>query len=264
MQKLILPIAVLFLFSGCVVSEKKYKMKEEKLALVTEERDQLLIDKDELEEQIEILSNDAQNLFDSLESTQNDKNKLITELTKTKNNLNAKVAAFQREARKLKLEKERALASMKKSYNNLVNKMQSEIKQGEIKITQLKNKLTVNMVDKVLFRSGEAEVLQKGELTLAKVGTVLKDITDKQIRIEGHTDNVPISKDFQAKFPTNWELSTARATNVARYLIENAGINPKLVSVAGYADTRPVSSNNKPEGRAKNRRIEIVLIPLDK
>ncbi|MDD5132799.1 MAG: flagellar motor protein MotB [bacterium] len=141
--------------------------------------------------------------------------------------------------------------------------MQSEIESGEIQITQLKDKLTVNMVDRILFNSGEAEVNKQGQETLEKVGAILRSIKDKQFRIEGHTDNKPISRELQAKYETNWELSAARATHVARYLLEKTGLDPKLVAITGYADTRPVADNAAPEGRAKNRRIEIVLVPLD-
>ncbi|MFC1501304.1 OmpA family protein [Elusimicrobiota bacterium] len=264
MKKLIIPVLTMFLLSGCFVSVKKYEMKENEAIELTEKLSLMNKEKEELEKEIAGLREDAENLSTSLESTQNQKNQMISELTKTKNDLEEKISALEKEMETLKQEKEKAIESMKNSYDNLVNKMESEIKEGEIVITQLKNKLTVNMVDKILFKSGEAEVMKKGEQTLGKVGTVLKKITDKQIRIEGHTDNIPISKEYQTKFPTNWELSAARATNVARYLIDKAELDPKMISVAGYADTRPVASNKKPEGRAKNRRIEIVLVPLDK
>jgi chemotaxis protein MotB len=118
------------------------------------------------------------------------------------------------------------------------------------------------MVEKVLFDSGSADIKKNGKNVLDRVGGILKQVTDKQINIEGHTDNVPISPKLQHKFPTNWELSTTRATNVVRYLQEKGGLDPRLLFAAGFAEYRPLDSNDTGEGRAKNRRIEIVLIPL--
>lgn len=92
---------------------------------------------------------------------------------------------------------------------------------------------------------------------LQQVADVLKTVTDKQIRIEGHTDNVPSTK-LQDRFKTNCELSTARATTVVRFLIDQGGVDRQYLSAVGYAETRPIASNDSEEGRASNRRIEIV------
>ena len=159
-------------------------------------------------------------------------------------------------------EKEKAISELKKTYDNLVTELNEEIKKGEIAVTQLKDKLSLSMVEEILFDSGSSEVKKKGRKVLERVVEILKNVTDKQIRIEGHTDNVPIGPRIIGKFPTNWELSTTRATNVVKYLQEK-GIEPEILSAAGYSEYRPVESNDTEEGKAKNRRIEIVLIPLD-
>ena len=119
------------------------------------------------------------------------------------------------------------------------------------------------MVDRVLFDSGQAQVKPAGMKILKQVAEVLNTVTDKQIRIEGHTDNIPISTKLQGRFKTNWELSTARATTVVRYLIDQGGVDRQYLSAVGYADTRAVASNDSEEGRTSNRRIEIVLYPRD-
>lgn len=160
-------------------------------------------------------------------------------------------------------EKEKAIAQMKGTYETLVSELKQEIKQGEIQITQLKDRLTVNMVDKILFDSGSAVIKKNGEKVLDRVAEILKNVAKQQIKVEGHTDNVPISARLAEKFPTNWELSTARATTVVRYL-QGRGVNPSVLSAEGYAEFRPVASNETDEGKSSNRRIEIVLIPLDK
>ena len=118
-------------------------------------------------------------------------------------------------------------------------------------------------MDRVLFDSGQAQVKPAGLKVLKQVSDILKKVTDKQIRIEGHTDNVPIGVKLKEKFPTNWELSTARATSVVRYLIEEGGVDRMTLAAGGYADTRAVEPNDTEGGRTANRRIEIVLYPKD-
>ncbi len=171
-------------------------------------------------------------------------------------------------AEKERLEKERAakeaeIARLTKTQEDLTKSLQAQIDKGDIKIKQVRDRLTINMVEKVLFNSGQAQVKPEGLKVLKQVADVLKTVNDKQIRIEGHTDNVPIGGKLQQKFPTNWELSTARATNVVRYFIEKGGVNRENFEAVGYADTRPVADNETDEGRTENRRIEIVLFPKD-
>lgn len=160
-------------------------------------------------------------------------------------------------------EKEEAISELKDTYDDLLEELKAEVRQGEITITQLKDQLSLSMVDKVLFDSGSAEVKKEGRKVLARVGAILKKVPDKHIRVEGHTDDVPIGPRLKERFPTNWELSAARATNVVRYLQEQAGIDPGRLVASGYSEYRPVASNDTAEGKSRNRRIEIVLIPPD-
>lgn len=171
-------------------------------------------------------------------------------------------------AEKARLEKERAakeaeIQRLTKTQEDLTKSLQAQIDRGDIKIKQVRDRLTINMVEKVLFNSGQAQVKPEGLKVLKQVADVLKDVHDKQIRIEGHTDNVRIGGKLKEKFPTNWELSTARATNVVRYFIEQGGVNAENFEAVGFADTRPVADNATEDGRTENRRIEIVLFPKD-
>ncbi|HEV8662966.1 MAG TPA: OmpA family protein [Candidatus Methylomirabilis sp.] len=159
-------------------------------------------------------------------------------------------------------EKEAELAKLTATYDNLVKDLKKEIEAGEIQVTQYRDLLTVNLVDKILFDSGRTEIKPRGLEVLQRVGDILKGVEGKEIRIEGHTDNVPIGAALAQRFPTNWELSTARATTVARFLQERVGIVAEKISAAGYSQFRPVASNDTEEGRRLNRRIEIVLAPL--
>lgn len=159
-------------------------------------------------------------------------------------------------------EKEAEIAKLTGTYDNLVKDLKKEIEAGEIQVTQYRDLLTVNLVDKILFDSGRTDIKPRGLEVLQRVGEILKGVGGKEIRIEGHTDNVPIGPALAQRFPTNWELSTARATTVARFLQEKVGISSEKLSAAGYSQFRPVASNENEEGRRLNRRIEIILAPL--
>ncbi|MEQ1813182.1 MAG: OmpA family protein [Candidatus Nitrotoga sp.] len=173
------------------------------------------------------------------------------------------LAAMLEQERLAKEAKEEEINRLTRTHDDLSKSLQDEISKGNITIQQVRDRLTINMVERVLFDSGQAQVKPTGIKVLKEVGDILKNITDKQIRIEGHTDNVPISLKLQNRFKTNWELSTARATTVVRYLIEQSGVDRQYLSAVGYADTRPIALNDSEEGRSSNRRIEIVLYPKD-
>ena len=173
------------------------------------------------------------------------------------------LAAMLEQERLAKEAKEEEINRLTRTHDDLSKSLQDEISKGNITIQQVRDRLTINMVERVLFDSGQAQVKPTGVKVLKEVGDILKNITDKQIRIEGHTDNVPISAKLQNRFKTNWELSTARATTVVRFLIEQSGVDRQYLSAVGYADTRPIALNDSEEGRSSNRRIEIVLYPKD-
>ncbi|MGH7360281.1 MAG: OmpA family protein, partial [Candidatus Methylomirabilales bacterium] len=163
---------------------------------------------------------------------------------------------------KVTAEKEQEIARLRNTHDNLVRDLKKEIEAGEIKVTQFRDLLTVNLVEKVLFDSGRTEIKPRGLEILKRVGDILKGVQDKVVRIEGHTDTVPIGAALQARFPTNWELSAARATVVARFLQDKVGLEPTRLSATGYGEYRPVAPNDNEEGRAQNRRIELILAPL--
>jgi len=152
--------------------------------------------------------------------------------------------------------REARLAEVQGTYDELVGKLEEEIQRGEVKISELKGKLTVNVVDKILFDSGKATLKPAGIKVLQQIGDILKSAVDKNIQVEGHTDNVPI---HTPQYPSNWELSTARATTVLHFLQDKANIPGERLSAVGYGEYHPISSNSSAEGRALNRRIQIVL-----
>jgi len=187
-------------------------------------------------------------------------------LKKSKEETLASLEAQKEELERLEQEKaakEMEIKRLSGTYEDLAASLRSEIAQGDIKIKQVRDRLTINVVDRILFDSGSAMIKPAGLKVMKTVGEVLKKVADKQIRIDGHTDNVPIGAGLKDRFPSNWELSTARATSVVRYLIDEGGLIPELLTAAGHADTQPVAANDSEEGRSQNRRIEIALYPKD-
>ncbi|HEX8042040.1 OmpA family protein [Candidatus Deferrimicrobium sp.] len=218
------------------------------LSYVTDQRDKAIEGKNELER---ILRSRSDSLSQS-----------IVELRRKVADLEAENAKLKEENAGLAKAREEQVQKVSSTYERLLEKMKSEISKGQVTISELKGKLTVNMVDSVLFDSGKAEVKKGGLEILGKVISILKDVNDKSIRIEGHTDDVPISRALAKRYPTNWELSAARAVNITRHL-QDQGIDPGLLSAVAYGEWKPVATNDTAEGRAKNRRIEIILVPKE-
>jgi chemotaxis protein MotB len=157
--------------------------------------------------------------------------------------------------------KEAELAKLKTTQDALQKQLQEEIGKGEIVLSNAAGRLQVDLVDKVLFASGEAQLSPRGEAVLARIGPVLAQAEGRSIQVSGHTDNSPISERLAEQYPTNWELSVARAVNVVRFLSEKAGVPAKRLVATGHSQFRPVSGNATPKGRARNRRIELLLVP---
>ena len=158
-------------------------------------------------------------------------------------------------------EKDAELARLKATYEDIEQKLKAEISEGEIRVSQAEGRIQVDLVDKILFDSGEASLSPRGGEVLARLGAVLSKVENRSILVSGHTDDAPPSQRLAATFPTNWELSVARAVNVVRFLGEKASVPPNKLVAAGHGDTKPVASNSTAKGRARNRRIEILLIP---
>jgi chemotaxis protein MotB len=170
---------------------------------------------------------------------------LVDELSKSKKKL---------ELAKAELEKKSG------EYEQLATSLRSEIDAGRIELMELRGRTTVKMKDKILFASGSATIGADGRDALRKVADALRGLHGKTIRVEGHTDNVPTGG--AGPFPSNWELSAARALAVVHFL-QDGGVDPTRISGAGHAEFQPFSTNETPEGRSLNRRIEIVLVPLE-
>ena len=154
-------------------------------------------------------------------------------------------------------ERERQAQARLDTFRSLIERFRSMIESGQLRVRIVRNRMVVELPEGILFDSGKADLKEGGQTTLGEVAEVLKQIQDRSFQIAGHTDNIPIRN---RRFRNNWELSTQRAVTVTRFLIAQ-GVAANRVSAAGYADTEPTASNETPEGRAQNRRIEIVLLP---
>lgn len=144
------------------------------------------------------------------------------------------------------------------TYAALNTKLSSELSSDQAQITQLQNQLKVTMVNDILFPEGGWTLHATGEETLGKIAPTLSNLPGQQVIVQGFTDNVPIGGTLKVRFPSNLELSSARADNVVRYLTSK-GVPPATISAQGFGEARPVASNDTAQGKAKNRRVEIVI-----
>jgi len=158
-------------------------------------------------------------------------------------------------------EKEKELEALRSTQDELVAGLKQEIADKQVQVERIRNQLRVEMVDEILFDSGETVIKPAGVEVLRRVGAILKKTEHRTIEVQGHTDNVPIAAALAKRYPTNWELSAARATNVARLLQDEAKIDPRRLTATAYSEYAPRAANDTAESRRKNRRIEILLGP---
>ncbi len=218
------------------------------------------------QEQYDALDNDLKACKGNLASTkeklsltEGDKNKLAQEVEAKKKQiagLDKEMAAKKKELEALR--KAQAAADERaKVYKQLMARLQSMITSGKIAVEIRKGRMIVKLSDKILFDPGKTKLKEDGQGALKQVAAALKDITDRDFLVAGHTDNIPIKS---KQFKSNWELSAARGVEVVRFL-QGEGVDPKHLGAAGYSEYDPVGDNNDDEGRKTNRRIEIVLMP---
>jgi chemotaxis protein MotB len=262
--------------SGCLVAESKYLQKvgeadnlskeleslKQKHATLTADNTVLKAEFEKLKGEKADLAKDKKDLEQVLKAKSDTLSQNISDLRQKVANLEDENKKLHEDIASLQKVKEEKVKEVSNTYEQLLQNMKNEIAQGQVTISELKGKLTVNMEAAILFDSGKADVKDNGFAILMKMVDTLKSVKDKAIRIEGHTDNVQITGALSRVFPTNWELSAARAINVAKYL-QQQGLDPAILSAAAFADHKPVADNSTKEGRAKNRRIEITLVAKD-
>jgi len=200
------------------------------------------------------LEQDKRNLQAQISKLQSENNRLSGTIEGLKMELRQEQMAVQ--------QKEGEISELEKTRREIESSLKDQIAQKDIKLEEIEGKLKVTFVDKILFDSGSVVIKPKGQEVLLKLADSFRDNKNQNIAVEGHTDEVQIGPALLDRFPTNWELSTARATAVVRFLQEKGNIEPQRLTASGFSFYRPVATNDTPEGREQNRRIEIILVPV--
>jgi chemotaxis protein MotB len=247
--------------SGCVSSGKYKKLETEK----NQEISTLQQEKGSLEQQKTALEKDNADLKQQIASLEQQKSAAEQEvgsLQQQKSAVETQKSAAEQRVGSLQQQNASLMAASRQQqqqYQTLVSRLANEVQKGQLQVKQYQNMLTVELAEQVFFDSGRATLKPEGKKALKDVGEALKGFDDKIIRVVGHTDNKQIKKSLQATFPSNWELSVARATTVVRFL-QGVGVPPEVMIASGRAEYQPIAPNDTPENRQKNRRIEIMLI----
>jgi chemotaxis protein MotB len=241
---------------GCGVNEDLYNstVKDrdaQKQKLATTQSD---LDKERAQHHKDVDARDARLLVltNKLESLGQNVSRLETE----RGNLGGELEQAQKRMEELKKAQAQAEARAAQ-FRKLVTQFKALTDAGKLQVEIRENRMIVRLGDKILFDPGKTDLKPEGKDALTQVTAVLKGLPNRNFQVAGHTDNVPIKS---KRFRSNWDLSTARAVEVTNFMI-GAGMEPKRLSAAGYADQSPVAPNDSPENMAKNRRIEITLVP---
>lgn len=197
----------------------------------------------------------------SLKTAAGDRDRLLADLAAAKqraSDLDSEIGRRDHEMAGLRGALDQQKTSLAEAKNDLSKLLQAEVSKGNVTMKQLGDQLTLGLATTLLFDSGEATLKPGGADVLNRIGSVLKNYPDRSIHVAGHTDNVPIKGRLAQRFPTNVELSQARAES-ARQALTDGGMAADKIDAKGHADTRPIASNSTAEGRQKNRRVEIVV-----
>lgn len=251
MKNYLIIIAIGFLFTGCVA--KRYlKQSQMETAALREDSTQLA-------NKISSLQGNISDLNDKISNLNKQNNQLGQQTAEQQNQLSQSKETLQQQQARLQ-QLQNLLSQQKEQSEQLKNKMSEALKgfnSNDLSVYQKNGKVYVRLSENLLFPSGSAVVNPNGVDALSKLAAVLNLNSDVAVNIEGHTDSIPI----RGRFKDNWELSTARANAIVRVLVDNYKVDPIRVVSSGHSYYDPIESNSTPEGRAKNRRTEIILSP---
>lgn len=203
---------------------------------------------------------DSAKLASQLSAAQSDLSRAQEDLSRVqgdKDKLAAELAAAKQRIAELEGQLDQSKGSLAKAERDLLKALRPEISKGTVSVNQSGDALTINLASSLLFDSGQDQLKAGGTDALKRVGNVLKDFPEKSVHVAGYTDNVAIKSALKKKYPTNKELSNARANSAAQAL-RDGGVSSNLTA-AGHGETNPVASNNTADGRAKNRRVEVIV-----
>jgi len=237
--------------AGCVSSSTHEALQKEHAATLNalKERGEQKLS---LEGRIARLESDIAAATAAREALEADKSAMLSDKSKLQASIDEMKRALA-ELAKRKAEADARLAEFK----SLINRFKALIDAGKLKVKIADGRMVVELASDVLFASGSATLSKDGQGSIKEVAGVLASIPDRKFQVEGHTDNVPIKS---AQYPSNWELASARSITVAKTMVD-AGMPPERISASSYGENKPARLNDTAEGRAGNRRIEIVVVP---
>jgi len=265
MKKILVIVGAFFLLSGCVA--KRYLMQSQRETSVLRDDSTQLANNNSalkanissLNDQIASLQKNIDELNAKISSLENQNSQLGQQTSEQQNKLTQSQLDIQKQQQKLE-QLQNLLNQQKAASKELKDKMSEALKgfnSNELSVYQKDGKVYVSLSEQLLFPSGSAVVNPKGVDALSKLAAVLNLNPDVSVNIEGHTDSIPI----RGRYQDNWDLSTARANSIVRILVNTYKVDPTRVISSGHSYYEPVATNSTPEGRAKNRRTDIILSP---
>jgi len=258
MKKYTIFVASILLLAGCVPT-RQLKQSQAEAAALRDDSTRLANSNADLEGNIRQLKDNIATLTGEVAKLNNQNSALGQQTANQQNQLTRSELTLQQQQQRLQ-QLQNLLAQQRAKSEDLKNKMSEALNgfnSSELTVTQKNGKVYVSLSENLLFPSGSAVVNPKGVDALAKLAAVLNLNPDIAVNIEGHTDSLPI----RGRYQDNWDLSTARANSIVRVLVNNYKVDPISVEASGHSMYDPVDSNSTPDGRAKNRRTEIILSP---
>ncbi|HEY3445594.1 MAG TPA: OmpA family protein [Myxococcales bacterium] len=277
MNRLCVLVSTALLASGCVM-QSTYDALQKDRDSIKGDLDKKKSENAELQAQLEALEQKSKELGEKIKAAQAEIDKKEAELAKTtadrdsvakaKAGLEADLSTMLKDKSKLQSSVEdmkAALAELSKrkaeadarlaEFKGMLNRFKSLIDAGKLQVKIVDGRMVVALASDVLFASGQSKLSKDGEAAIAEVARLLAGIPDRKFQVEGHTDNVPTKPPM-----TNWDLAAARAITVVRTMVD-AGLPADRISAASFGENKPAKANDSPEGKAANRRIEIVVVP---
>lgn len=245
-----------------MLTDRDEKISELSSAMVArgERLAEIETDKNNLNAKLEASNRTITGLRDQLQE-------LITHVPALKGRLEKSLENYQAvqedltEAQAAQAKLEAQQRAMRETYEALMSGLKQQLDSHEASIEEYREKLKVTFVDRILFGFSQVSISAGGKTALGQLARALASAPEGKISVIGHADNIPVATKYRSRFPSNWELSSARAGAVARYLLSQADLDPSRIEVVGLSRHHPVADNDTEAGRARNRRVEIILTP---
>ena len=258
-MKNLLMITFLGLFCSSCISKKLFRQSQSETQALRNDSTRLAGKISEMQTNIDGLNTNIARLNSKIDNLNNQNNQLGQQTATQQNQLNQTKLTVEQQKQRLQ-QLQNLIQQQRERSEQLKNKMTEALKgynEKDLTVVQKNGKVYVSLSENLLFPSGSAVINKNGAEALSKLAAVLNLNSEVAVNIEGHTDSIPI----RGRYTDNWDLSTARANSIVRILVNNYKVDPARVIASGHSSYEPVESNSTTEGRAKNRRTEIILSP---